>query len=164
MKFKFLALILVSFVLSACEVPPQQESRVITDGQYLDTGEGFGSQFAGIADGELAPGVYDTVYFATDSSALTSEARSILNAQADWLKRNSALDIIVEGHCDERATREYNLALGERRANAVKKYLVSSGVSSSKISTISYGAERPSLPGSNPESWSRNRRGVTIVR
>lgn len=163
MKFKLLSLLLLSFALTACEVPtPSNDSRVVSDGDYLDGG--IGSEYAAAAEGELAPGVFDTVYFATDSSALNSEARDVLKAQARWLKENSSLDAVIEGHCDERATREYNLALGERRADAVKRFLISSGVSASRVSTISYGKERPVALGSSQEAWAQNRRGVTVVR
>ncbi|PIR33793.1 MAG: peptidoglycan-associated lipoprotein, partial [Alphaproteobacteria bacterium CG11_big_fil_rev_8_21_14_0_20_44_7] len=145
MKYKFIALLLVAVGVFACETPPVDDSRVVTDGTYAD---GIGSEYGGLGGGELAPGVYDTVYFATDSSVLDSGAKEVLNAQASWLKDNAVLDIVVEGHCDERATREYNLALGERRANAIKRYLISSGVDSSRVSTISYGKERPAVAGS----------------
>lgn len=146
----------------ACETPPSEEGRVATDGEYIN--KGFGSQNGGIAAGELAPGVFDTVYFATNSSSLNSEAQAVLRAQAEWLKDNSALNITVEGHCDERASREYNLALGDRRANAVKSYLAGLGVQRGRIETISYGKERPVAIGSDAQSWAQNRRGVTVVR
>lgn len=163
MKIKLLSLLLLSFTITACEVPvSENDSRVVGDGEYLDGG--MGSEYSAMPGGELAPGVFDTVYFATDSSTLDSEARSILTAQANWLKDNPVLDVVIEGHCDERATREYNLALGERRANAVKRFLASSGVNNSRITTISYGKERPVAVGSNAQAWSQNRRGVTVVR
>ena len=162
MKLKFLSILLLSFTLTACEVPTSDNnSRVVGDGEYQD---GFGSEFAGMPESELAPGVYDTVYFATDSSVLNSDARVVLSAQAGWLKDNPAINVVIEGHCDERATREYNLALGERRADAVKRFLISSGVSASRVSTISYGKERPVALGSFAEAWAQNRRGVTVVR
>ena len=164
MAKKFFSLFLISFALFACEVPPAQDARIAKDGSYVDEYGGLGSEYGGIGSGELAPGVYDTIYFATDSSSLNSEAREVLRAQAAYLKNNPALDVVIEGHADERATREYNLALGERRANAVKRFLASSGVQSSRISTISYGKERPAVPGTGPESWAQNRRAVTVVR
>lgn len=105
----------------------------------------------------------DTVHFATDSSDLDSEAQGILTAQASWLQKNSNVRVTVEGHCDERGTREYNLALGERRANAAKDFLVSHGVDAGRISVISYGKERPIATGDDEAAWAQNRRAVTVV-
>ena len=110
----------------------------------------------------LASGVPDRVFFATNESILTTRSRDTLRKQATWLRKNSDINIVVEGHADERDTREYNLALGERRANAVKDYLMTYGVSASRISVISYGKERPVDSGSNPLAWSKNRRSVTV--
>ena len=110
----------------------------------------------------LASGVPDRVFFATNESVLTTAARETLRKQAAWLRKNSKVTIVLEGHADERGTREYNLALGERRANAAKDYLMTYGVSSDRISVISYGKERPVDSGSNPLSWSKNRRAVTV--
>ena len=111
---------------------------------------------------ELAPGVRASVYFATNETILTTASRETLRKQAAWLRQNSDVTVIVEGHADERGTREYNLALGERRANAAKDYLMTYGVSSDRIKVISYGKERPVDSGSNPLSWSKNRRSVTV--
>ena len=112
--------------------------------------------------GELAKGVPDRVFFATNESLLTTKSRDTLRKQAAWLRKNSDVTIVVEGHADERGTREYNLALGERRANAAKDYLMTYGISSNRISVISYGKERPVDSGSNPLAWSKNRRSVTV--
>ena len=105
----------------------------------------------------------DTVFFAFDSSALSAEAQSALDTQVAWLKKHDDVNVIVQGHCDDRGTREYNLALGERRANAVKQYLVSQGIEESRISTISYGKERPAVLGNNEAAWAQNRRAITVV-
>jgi peptidoglycan-associated lipoprotein len=105
----------------------------------------------------------DTVYFETDEHVLDAQARAILDAQARWLVANPAVRVTIEGHCDERGTREYNLALGERRANAAQNYLAARGVDPSRMSTISYGKERPVALGSDPASWAQNRRAVTVV-
>lgn len=105
----------------------------------------------------------DRVLFDYDSSALDQAAMDVLTAQAAFLTRYPGYAVVVEGHCDERGTREYNLALGERRASAVKDYLVSMGVPASRISTISYGKERPAVVGSTPYAWSQNRRGVLVL-
>ena len=110
----------------------------------------------------LAKGVPDRVFFATNKSKLTTRSRDTLRKQATWLRENSGITVVLEGHADERGTREYNLALGERRANAAKDYLMTYGVSASRISVISYGKERPVDSGSNPLSWSKNRRSVTV--
>ena len=106
----------------------------------------------------LAEGVPDRVFFATNESILTTASRDTLRKQANWLRENSSINVVVEGHADERGTREYNLALGERRANAAKDYLITYGISADRISVISYGKERPVDSGSNPLSWSKNRR------
>ena len=110
----------------------------------------------------LASGVPDRVFFATNESVLTTASRDTLRKQANWLRKNSKVNVVLEGHADERGTREYNLALGERRANAAKDYLMTYGISGSRISVISYGKERPINSGSNPLAWSQNRRSVTI--
>ena len=112
--------------------------------------------------GELASGVPDRVFFATNETILTTASRETLRKQAAWLRQNSNVTVVVEGHADERGTREYNLALGERRANAAKDYLMTYGVSSDRIKVLSYGKERPVDSGSNPLSWSKNRRSVTV--
>ena len=110
----------------------------------------------------LASGVKDRVFFATNESVLTTAARETLRKQAAWLRKNSKITIVLEGHADERGTREYNLALGERRANAAKDYLMTYGISGKRISTISYGKEKPVNPDSSPLAWSQNRRSVTV--
>ena len=110
----------------------------------------------------LADGVPDRVFFATNETILTTRSRDTLRKQAGWLRENSDVTVVLEGHADERGTREYNLALGERRANAAKDYLMTYGVSSNRISVISYGKERPVDSGSNPLAWSKNRRSVTV--
>jgi peptidoglycan-associated lipoprotein len=105
----------------------------------------------------------NTIHFALDSYDIDPESRAILDSQVQWLAKYPAANISLEGHCDERGTREYNLALGDRRANSAKNYLVARGVSASRISTISYGKERPVALGSDEASWAQNRRAVTIV-
>ena len=103
----------------------------------------------------LATGVRDRVFFATNKSTLTTASRDTLRKQAAWLRKNGKINVTVEGHADERGTREYNLALGERRANAVKDYLMTYGISGKRLSVISYGKERPVNSGSNPLAWSQ---------
>ena len=110
----------------------------------------------------LATGVKDRVFFATNKSTLTTASRDTLRKQAAWMRKKKDLTFTIEGHADERGTREYNLALGERRANAAKDYLMTYGISGSRLSVISYGKERPVNSGSNPLAWSQNRRSVTV--
>ena len=110
----------------------------------------------------LAAGVPDRVFFATNKSSLTSASRATLRKQANFLRKNKKLNVTIEGHADERGTREYNLALGERRANAARDYLMTYGISGKRISVISYGKEKPVNPKSSPISWSQNRRSVTV--
>ena len=110
----------------------------------------------------LATGVKDRVFFATNKSTLTTASRDTLRKQAAWMRKKKDLTFTIEGHADERGTREYNLALGERRANAAKDYLMTYGISGSRLSVISYGKERPVNSGSDPLAWSQNRRAVTV--
>ena len=143
----------LSFVLSACAT---QTTKKI-DSQIQ------GDVYTGTDTVEyLADGVPDRVFFATNESVLTTASRETLRKQAAWLRKNSEITVVLEGHADERGTREYNLALGERRANAAKDYLMTYGISSNRISVISYGKERPVDSGSNPLAWSKNRRSVTV--
>ncbi len=112
---------------------------------------------------DLVQNVGDRVFFGYDSAVLTPEGRRTLERQAEWLRLFPEHDIMIEGHCDERGTREYNLALGERRAAAARDYLIAFGIDSSRIKTTSYGKERPYALGHNEESWELNRRAVTVV-
>jgi len=108
-------------------------------------------------------GVLRTIYFAFDRADLTEESRATLRANAEWLKANPKYRIRIEGHCDERGTIEYNLALGQRRADAARDYLVSLGVDPGRLTTISYGEERPADPGHNEEAWAKNRRAEFVI-
>ena len=131
--------------------------------QKKSTGQMQGDVYTGTDTVEyLASGVPDRVFFATNESILTTKSRDTLRKQAAWMRKNSNLTFVIEGHADERGTREYNLALGERRANAAKDYLMTYGVAGNRLSVISYGKERPVDSGSNPLSWSKNRRSVTV--
>ena len=148
---KILMIVVATFALTACAV--QKKS-----------GQMQGDVYTGSDTVEyLATGVKDRVFFATNKSTLTTASRDTLRKQAAWMrKKGKKLTFTIEGHADERGTREYNLALGERRANAVKDYLMTYGISGSRLSVISYGKERPVNSGSNPLAWSQNRRSVTI--
>ena len=152
-KIRNLLIILFStLALSACSTAKKASTVGTTGDVYTgtDTVE------------YLAPGVKDRVFFATNSSSLTTASRDTLRKQADYLRKNKDMNVVLEGHADERGTREYNLALGERRANAARDYLMTYGISGKRISVISYGKERPVDSGSTPLSWSKNRRSVTV--
>ena len=103
------------------------------------------------------------MFFGYDSSELDDKSRAILNNQSKFLNQNPSLMVTIEGHCDERGTREYNLALGDKRASSVKSYLISLGINSKRITVVSYGKERPQVLGSNSAAWSLNRRSVTTI-
>jgi len=129
------------------------------DGEGAVSNQGFGAGDSGsLGAGELA-----TVFFEYDSYSLGSQARDSLKATANWMKANSAATIQIEGHCDERGTTEYNLALGERRAKAAMSYLSKMGVGGSRMSIISYGEERPSDSGHSEQAWSQNRRAAFVI-
>ena len=136
---------------------------VCATSQKASTKQLQGDVYTGLDTVEyLASGVKDRVFFATNKSTLTTASRDTLRKQAAWMRKKSDLSFTIEGHADERGTREYNLALGERRANTVKDYLMTYGISGSRLSVISYGKERPVNSGSNPLAWSQNRRAVTV--
>jgi peptidoglycan-associated lipoprotein len=135
-------------------------------GTGMGTDFGTGAPVDGVVPGtqqDLVVNVGDRVFFGYDQIDLSSEARSTLERQAAWLRQYPNVNITVEGHADERGTREYNLALGEKRANSTKSYLMSLGVDSVRINTISYGKERPAVPEASASAWSQNRRAVTVV-
>jgi peptidoglycan-associated lipoprotein len=134
------------------EAPPSQNSGPSGDAFGPDSPEAFRRAVTS-----------DTIHFALDEYDIDPEARPILDSQATWLVAHPNVRITIEGHCDERGTREYNLALGDRRANAAKNYLASRGVSPARITTISYGKERPIAMGSDEAAWAQNRRAVTVV-
>ena len=167
MRFKIIGIIAVAALLGACETAP--ESAASTGGGGGTSGGGTSSASSTMSSGPVMGSkedfvtVGDRVFFALDKSAIEPAGRATLEKQSAWLKKYPAVTISVEGHCDERGTREYNLALGERRANAVKDYLIALGISPNRIKTISYGKERPVALGSNEQAWAQNRRGVTNI-
>jgi len=147
----FLVVILAGIALTACATQGKKGSQL------------SGDVYTGTETVEyLATGVKDRVFFATNKSTLTTASRDTLRKQAAWMRKQKKVSVTVEGHADERGTREYNLALGEKRANAVKDYLMTYGISGGRLSVISYGKERPINSGSNPLAWSQNRRSVTV--
>jgi peptidoglycan-associated lipoprotein len=157
MLIRVIGTIAAVLLLAACSsTPPAAPGG---PGAHPMSGPGYapGSQQ------DLAATAGDRVFFAYDQSTISSEGQQILQRQADWLKRYPQVSVTIEGHCDERGTREYNLALGERRAAAVKSVLVASGIPSARIQTISYGKERPIVVGSSEEGYAQNRVGITMV-
>ena len=177
---KFLLSIFLFGLVAACSTTPKDTADSSGSGSSGDfntattsedaastaAADSTASDFEGIISGsyeDLVVNIGDRVYFSYDSFELDDDAKALLQHQAAWLKQYNKASVIIEGHCDERGTREYNLALGEKRAQAVKNYLNSLGVDNSSLSTISYGKERPAVIGSNDGSWSQNRRSVTTV-
>ncbi len=149
------------------ELPPPPPTAGETTGggdtSGMNDGSATGAALPGSRADFIAQAGSDTVLFGTDMIDIDSTARAILDRQAAWLKKYPAVRVTIEGHADERGTREYNLALGDRRANSAKNYLAAAGISASRISTISYGKERPVATGSDESAWAQNRRAVTVV-
>jgi peptidoglycan-associated lipoprotein len=155
-----------ALAVSACKTKPPKELPPEPDAPATstDTGQLGGAAVPGSqADFVQIMSGADTIYFDLDQYDIDSQDQTALARQAQWLARYPAKRATIEGHADERGTREYNLALGERRANAAKNYLVSLGVDPSRLSTISYGKERPIALGSDEQSWAQNRRAVTVT-
>jgi peptidoglycan-associated lipoprotein len=170
----------VMMIVTACESTPDDAAATSDDGgASSSSSESSSAVDSSSADSDVStadasapiPGtqedlvqnVGDRVFFDYDSAVLTPEGRRTLERQAEWLRLFPELSITIEGHCDERGTREYNLALGERRATAARDYLIAFGLNSSRLRTTSYGKERPYALGHNEESWGLNRRSVTVV-
>lgn len=153
----FLAALAGAGLLVACSSDPE------TAASTAGAGAGSGTVRPGSQE-DLVANVGDRVFFDFDASSVRADQRPVLQRQAAWLAQYPQNQIMVEGHTDERGTREYNLALGQRRANSARDVLVASGVSGSRIQTISYGKDRPDALGSDETAWARNRRAVTVVR
>ena len=171
MKLKVLSVFAAAAFLAACETAPQQadtgeaggeQAKPAMEEQDTVTQKGVQAPDPGSQE-DLVVNVGDRVFYAFDKSNLRAEARETLEKQAAWLKKYPNVTVTIEGHADERGTREYNLALGERRANSARDYLIALGVDPNRIDTISYGEERPAVLGSNEWAWSQNRRAVTVV-
>ncbi|MBM3488704.1 MAG: peptidoglycan-associated lipoprotein Pal [Alphaproteobacteria bacterium] len=173
MRLKIIALCFAGFALVACESTPENAGSASGTGAGM-AGSGGGGSGAGVSSQPLSgprPGtqedltvnVGDRVFFDLDRFDLRADARAILDRQAAWLRTYPNVALVIEGHADERGTREYNLALAERRANSVRSYLTALGVSPSRVSIVSFGKERPVDPRSNEDAWSQNRRAVSVV-
>ena len=157
------AMIASAFVLSACGGSTSNGVSSSTSPSYSPSSTS--SQYGGSSTGSyLTENIGDRVFFETDQSSLNSSSRGALRAQAEWLAQNANISLTIEGHADERGTRDYNLALGARRANAVRDFLISQGVDSARLLTISYGKERPVSLCSDDSCWSKNRRAVSVIR
>ena len=187
MLHRLIALVAVAFFVAACETASQTatdsagESTASTSSSTASTSSSSGSSSSassssssgssstassasgGASAEEALAAIGNTVYFGYDSSALSGNAQGTLLRQAGFLNANPSLTITIEGHCDERGTREYNLALGERRASAARDFLLAQGVDQARIKVISYGKERPVASGSTETSWSKNRRAATVL-
>ena len=176
MRCKILITVLAGLALAGCETTSQDSGGASGAG----TGSASGTGSSSVSSSELASrtsptgpiggtqedlvtNVGDRGFFALDSYAISADARDTLEKQAQWLRRNQGVRVIIEGHADERGTREYNLALAERRATAIRDYLVALGLDPNRIKTVSYGKERPVDPSSSEDAWSKNRRGVMVV-
>lgn len=165
MRFKLLTLFAAVLLVAACETAPEETAATDTTG-VVETPSVQPSGPGGPEPGsqeDLLLNVGDRIFFAFDRSDLNADSRATLEKLASWMTTYQNVTITLEGHCDERGTREYNLALGERRADAARDYLVALGVDGGRLSTISYGKERPAVLGSNEESWAQNRRDVFVV-
>ena len=173
MFYKFFISIFIVLFVAACATKPKDSADSSGSGSTSSSSdvsseegtitETDGSGIVSGSQEDLIVNVGDRVFFGYDSSDLDSDALELLQDQVAWLKQNSDVTVTIEGHCDERGTREYNLALGEKRAQAVKNYLIGLGINPDRVSTISYGKERPAVVGSNDGAWAQNRRSVTIV-
>jgi peptidoglycan-associated lipoprotein len=180
---RLIALFAATFFLAACETASQTASDSSGDSSSTTTTTttaaassdnssasdsssataGSGSTTSTRTPAEKLTAIGNTVYFAFDSSALDPRAQQTLSRQAAFLKVNPSVKITIEGHCDERGTREYNLALGERRASASRDFLLAQGIDAARVRIVSYGKERPAVEGSNESAWAKNRRSATII-
>ncbi|MGP1257041.1 MAG: peptidoglycan-associated lipoprotein Pal [Kiloniellales bacterium] len=163
MKLKYVLVAAATLLLAACESAPEDQAGPATGGSNGASTQGAPtSQVVAGSREDLVQQVGDRVFFAFDSAELSSDARGTVDRLAAWMQQNPNVTLTVEGHADERGTREYNLALGERRASAVRQYLIALGIAPTRVGTISYGKERPAVLGSNDAAWAQNRRGVFV--
>ncbi|MCL2468613.1 MAG: peptidoglycan-associated lipoprotein Pal [Alphaproteobacteria bacterium] len=165
---KYLCLMAALVLVSACGTSSEDQGTAGSSGaSAYDGAAGMDAQRLGTArpgsQDDLVVNVGDRVFFGFDRYDLSAEARATLDRQAAWLNKYPSVNVTVEGHTDERGTREYNLALGERRATAARNYLVAAGVDGGRLRTVSYGKEVPAVPGSNEAAWAQNRRAVSVI-
>ncbi|MBI1215154.1 MAG: peptidoglycan-associated lipoprotein Pal [Alphaproteobacteria bacterium] len=164
MGARIISLLAVLVLVAGCSHQPKDTGTVSTNGDMTSTMAPAGAGPAAGTEQDLVVNVGDRVFFGYDQYDLTPDARATVEKQAQWLKSYPNVNVMVEGHCDERGTREYNLALGEKRATTVRNYLIANGVAPNRIQTISYGKERPAVLGSDETAWAQNRRGVLVVQ
>jgi len=168
---RLLAMCAVAFLFTACETASNvagdsasgSSSSSATAAGSTSSSASSSTTSTQMSDAEKLAQVGNTVYFGFDSSELAGEAQATLDRQAAFLNVNPTMVVIIEGHADERGTREYNLALGDRRAVAVRDYLLAKGLNAARVRTVSYGKERPAVSGSNEEAWAKNRRAATVL-
>ncbi|MDP7321648.1 MAG: peptidoglycan-associated lipoprotein Pal [Bacteriovoracaceae bacterium] len=161
-SFFSILLLTATLIVTGCSSTAKKDSGSTSDSMVDDNASQSALELNGSSD-ENTAGPLKTIYFAFDSARLTETAKETLNQNAMWLKGAENVDIQIEGHCDERGGQQYNLALGESRAKTVKKYLETLGVSSDRMSIISYGKEKPVAYGHDEEAWSKNRRSNFVV-
>ena len=164
MRIKILGVFAALLLVAACETAP--ETGAAAAGAGASTGAATTAQPAGPRAGsqeDLVVNVGDRIFFDFDRFNIRADQRAQVEKWSAWLKRNPSVRVTIEGHADERGTREYNLGLGERRANSVKDALVALGIDAGRLTTVSYGKERPAVLGSNEAAWAQNRRGVLVV-
>jgi peptidoglycan-associated lipoprotein len=161
-QMKVIGVFAAALLLAGCHKSETTASQTDGEANGAVGGMGGGAATPG-SEQDLVQNVGDRVFFDLNKSDLSAEARQTLDRQAAWLKRYPSVRVTVEGHADERGTREYNMALGARRANAARAYLVALGVGGDRIQTVSYGAERPAVLGTGEAVWAQNRRAVTVV-
>src|SRR5690606_676258 len=168
MGARIVSILAVLVLVAGCTSKPKDANEGMNDGSMAPQVENqYAQPDKGYADGtqqQLVVEIGDRVFFGYDRYDLTPEARMTVERQAQWLNTYPNVNVLVEGHCDERGTREYNIALGEKRATAVRNYLVANGVSPMRLQVISYGKERPAVLGSDETSWAQNRRGALVVQ
>ena len=165
---RLLSLTAVAFLFAACETAPKATGDSAAGSASGGTSAAASSSSAAATETQMSPAdklaqVGNTVFFAFDSAELSTESKDTLDRQAAFLNVNPTLMVVVEGHADERGTREYNLALGDRRAVSVRDYLLAKGLNAARIRTVSYGKERPAVAGSTEDSWAKNRRAATVL-
>jgi len=174
MGLRVISVLVAVLLLAACQTTPETGKSTTGKGAAAAPGTtapatteqqqgGMPSVSPG-TEQDLVANVGDRIFFDFDKSDIKADSRTKLDAWADWLKKYPQVTAVIEGHCDERGTREYNLALGERRASAAKNYLVAKGIPANRLQTISYGKERPAVLGSNEAAWAQNRRAVLVVQ
>ncbi len=162
MNFRPLSLIAGLLLLAACSQTPATTATTSGGGQAPPPAPMASSIVPGSPQ-DFVQNVGDRVFFDFDKSVIKPEGQTTLERQADWLKKYASVTVTIEGHCDDRGTREYNLALGERRATAVRNALTTLGVSANRVKVISYGKDRPIVPGDNEQAWAQNRVGITVI-